>query len=349
MLRRFIVVVGLLMVGSLWAEEVKLSIVHIDQEVQVSFQTESGIDYKILTTSDINSNVWVAGPPINGTGKISTIQQSARDPAKTFFKVEEIDLPLTIADLVGGMVSIPSGTFVMGSPDNEARRGSDEGPQTTVTISKSFSMSKYEVTQGQYTELMDFNSSRFINAGLNAPMEDASWEKAVEFCRRLTEQERSSGRLDPGYEYRLPTEAQWEYACRAGTTTWFSFGHDPTYSELGKYAWYKDNSGNTTHPVGMKLPNPWGLYDMHGNVWEMCQDLYTESHAGGNLTDPVGKLTVPTGSSRGWRRVNRGGSWGDLARLSRSADRNWFPQGFQNQGHGFRPVLVPVDYPKSPE
>jgi len=209
------------------------------------------------------------------------------------------------------MVSIPAGTFVMGSPDDEQDRESVEGPQTTVTISKTYWMSKYEVTQRQYEELMGNNPSKFKNAEINWPVENVNWNDAVEFCRLLTEQEKSAGRLKDGYEYRLPTEAQWEYACRAGTTTRFSYGDDN--SELGKYAWYGDNSEGITHPVGEKLVNPMGLYDMHGNVWEWCSDWFG-NYSGGEQVDPVG-------SNSGSVRGVRGGSWFNVGGLCRSAFR----------------------------
>ncbi|HIG30764.1 MAG TPA: formylglycine-generating enzyme family protein [Verrucomicrobiales bacterium] len=164
------------------------------------------------------------------------------------------------------MVTIPAGTFVMGMPPDEWNDYLD-GPQTRVTLNRPFWISKFEVTQGQFTELVSENPSIFQTSGLNVPVEKVAWNDAVEFCRQLTVHHRSSGDLSDDLEYRLPTEAQWEYACRAGTTTRFSFGDD--YSESGKYGWYEENSdtgdGLRTHPVGEKLPNPWGLYDMHGN------------------------------------------------------------------------------------
>ena len=112
-------------------------------------------------------------------------------------------------------------------------------------------------------------------------METVSWYDATNYCGELTERERAAGRIATNSVYRLPTEAEWEYACRAGTSTRFSYGDDPGYTNLTNYAWYGDNSGGTTHPVGQKLPNPWGLYDMHGNVWEWCQDWWSDTYPGG--------------------------------------------------------------------
>ena len=162
----------------------------------------------------------------------------------------------------------------MGSPNDEVDRKLDEGPQTEVTLTQDFWLGKTEVTQLQWEAIMENNPSSF--KGENHPVETVTWYVVMEFCRKLTERERAAGRLDEGHEYTLPTEAQWEYACRAGTTTRFSFGDDPEYSQLGDYGWFSENpltgsSGNSlnrTHDVGGKLANPWGLYDMHGNVWE---------------------------------------------------------------------------------
>ena len=158
------------------------------------------------------------------------------------------------------LVPIPAGEFTMGSPESEKDRKDNE-TQHLVKITKPYYLGAYEVTQEQYERVMGKNLSD--SKGENKPVENVRWSEAVEFCRKLSEKE--------GVEYRLPTEAEWEYACRAGTSTAYSFGNDE--SQLGKYAWYRDNS-ISTHPVGELKPNTWGLYDMHGNVWEWCQDLY---------------------------------------------------------------------------
>ena len=177
------------------------------------------------------------------------------------------------------MVFIPAGAFRMGSPTNEADRLDREGPQTDVTISRGFWMGKYQVTQGEYLAVMGINPSYFnTNNGyaedLSRPVEQVTWADATNYCGQLTRQERAAGRIATNSVYRLPTESEWEYACRGWTSTRFSHGDDPGYTNLTNYAWYRDNSGGTTHPVGQKLANPWGLYDMHGNVWEWCQDLF---------------------------------------------------------------------------
>lgn len=166
---------------------------------------------------------------------------------------------------------------------------------------------------------------------LSRPVEQVTWQDATNYCGRLTVLERTAGRLPAGYVYRLPTEAEWEYACRAGTTTRFSFGDDFSYSLLGNFAWYGSNSGDQTHPVGQKLPNPWGLYDVYGNVYEWCLDWYGP-YPGGSVTDPRG---VGSGSYR----VRRGGAWHSPAAFCRSALRDWPDHKYY--GHGFRPVLAP--------
>ncbi|MDB4621741.1 SUMF1/EgtB/PvdO family nonheme iron enzyme, partial [Rubripirellula sp.] len=211
---------------------------------------------------------------------------------------------------------IPSGTFTMGE-NKDAHE---------VTLTKPFMLGVHVVTQEQYEQLMGVNPS--YHKGSNNPVENVSWEDAVEFCRKLSElpAEKAAGRV-----YRLPTEAEWEYACRAGTTTKYSFGDDS--SELGDYAWVSGNSGNTTHPVGGKQPNAWGLYDMHGNIWEWCQDWYGDYH-GSALPDP-------TGPASGSSRVFRGGSWGSTAELCQSAYRDWSLPSYRDDYLGFRVSLSP--------
>jgi formylglycine-generating enzyme required for sulfatase activity len=226
---------------------------------------------------------------------------------------------------------IPAGTFTMGEGDE-----ADYALVHEVTLTKPFKMGVHEVTQAQYEQVMKNNPSNF--KGAENPVENVSWEDAVEFCRKLSElpAEKAAGNV-----YRLPTEAEWEYACRAGTTTNFSFGDDE--SDFGDYAWCVENSANETHnsanethPVGGKKPNAWGLYDMHGNVSEWCQDRY-DDYPSGAVTDPIG----PASSAYGPVRVKRGGSWGDFAGDCRSAYRLWAEPSFRDDGLGFRVSLSP--------
>jgi formylglycine-generating enzyme required for sulfatase activity len=199
-----------------------------------------------------------------------------------------------------------------------------EDDQHEVTISKPFYMGVTEVTQAQYGAVMDTNPSQF--KGATNPVEMVCWDDATEFCKELSETTRQA--------VRLPTEAEWEYACRAGTTTRFSFGDD--ISVLGDYAWHRANGG-TPHPVGQKKPNPWGLFDMHGNVWEWCADWFVE-YTKEEATDPQGPVS-------GEYRVLRGGDWFTLSEYCRSASRiNVPPDDSRRNLYGFR-VVVSVSAP----
>ena len=203
------------------------------------------------------------------------------------------------------LVPIPAGEFQMGSPESETYRLSVE-TQHRVRITKPFYLSAYEVTQEQYEQVMGNNPS-LVDKGANKPVDSVFWHDAVAFCRKLSEHE--------GEEYRLPTEAEWEYACRAGTSTAYSFGDNE--SQLGQYAWYAENSADTTHAVGQKLPNAWGLYDMHGNVWEWCQDWI-----GPYSNERQKEVSDPVGPASGEFRVLRGGSFTHLPMSGRSAYRS---------------------------
>ena len=216
---------------------------------------------------------------------------------------------------------IPPGSFMMGSPDSEEGRNSDE-TQHEVVLSQGFFMAETECTQGQWKMVMGSNPSKF--KGTELPVEQVSWEEAVEYCRKLTAKQRAEGLLPEGWEWRLPTEAEWEYAARAGTT-------GARYGELDTIAWHGGNSGSEMHAVKQKTANAWGLHDMMGNVWEWCSDWYEES--------PSGSVTVPISNSN---RVDRGGSWYFGARFVRSADRGRFIPGFRFNDLGFRPVLSSV-------
>ena len=229
------------------------------------------------------------------------------------------------------MIEIPAGKFTMGSPEGEKDHQKDEA-QVTVTLTKPFGLGKYEVTQGQFKKVMDtepWNGEDFVKADKDFPATYVDWDDATEFCQKLTATERNAGKLKAGEEYRLPTEAEWEYACRAETTTAFSFGNDE--SKLGEYAWFNGNAktpaAQYAHKVGMKKPNPWGLHDMHGNVFEWCSDWDGNSLPGGN--DPVG----PKGGSQ---RVSRGGSWRGDPVYCRSADRYRYNSFVRASGLGFR-------------
>ncbi len=212
-------------------------------------------------------------------------------------------------------VLIPAGTFMMGSPSGEPGRDNDE-TQHQVTISKSFYMQTTEVTQGQWKTVIGWNPSDFKKCGKDCPVESVSWNDAQEFIRKLNQKEGTD-------KYRLPTEAEWEYAARAGTI-------DARSGALDEIAWYDKNSDGKTHPVGQKRPNAWGLNDMYGNVWEWVHDWYGEY--------PTGPVTDPIGPESRTRRVFRGASCYDDTRYCRSARRKHLGPIYRLTGVGFRLV-----------
>jgi formylglycine-generating enzyme required for sulfatase activity len=291
-----------------------------------------GLGFRVVRSSgkqlDANTELAEMAPKDDDTNSPPTAPSTAPPPANAPFNVSKakehqeawakyLGVEVETDNSIGMKLSvIPAGTFIMG----------EGGDAHEVTLTKPFMLGTYEVTQGQYQRVMGTNPSKF--KGVNNPVETLSWDEAVEFCRRLSElpAEKAAGNI-----YRLPTEAEWEFACRAGTTTRYSFGDNE--SELGQHAWWNGNSGKRTHPVGIKLPNALGLFDLHGNVREWCQDRY-ESY-------PRGAVTDPTGAASGSDRVNRGGSWYDTAGLCRSAFRyRLYPSG-RNRHYGFRVCLSP--------
>ena len=246
------------------------------------------------------------------------------------------------------MVEIPAGEFSMGSPDTEVGHGEDEGPVHEVRIS-AFACMRYPVTRRLYQTHMGSDPGWPEGEADERPVNNVSWFDAVAFCNRLSQ----AAGLTPCYRieeveedrrvhwdhaadgYRLPTEAEWEYACRAGTTTPWSCGDSE--KELERHAWFARNARDTTHPVGEKRPNPWGLYDMHGNVWEWCWDWYGD-YSREPQTDPMGP---PEGNSR----MLRGGAFDSPAVFLRSAFRNRFGPENRYQGGGFRCVRGPRRQP----
>ena len=229
--------------------------------------------------------------------------------------------PKTVTNTIGmELIEIPAGEFTMG----------DGNGAVTVTLTKPFWRGKTEVTQGQWQQVMDtepWDGQHLVQADKDWPATYVNWNDATAFCQKLTDTDHKNGNLPAGESYRLPTEAQWEYACRAGTKTRYSFGDDE--KQLGQYAWFDGNTAGEqyAHKVGMKKPNPWGFFDMHGNVWEWCSDGFGTKLPGG--TDPVG----PEGGSI---RVLRGGSWLFYSDDCRSAFRRDYDPSLRNFGLGFR-------------
>ncbi len=218
-------------------------------------------------------------------------------------------------------ILIPSGEFDMGSPSDEERY-IDEVPVHHVKLSRAFYIGKYEVTQKQWRDVMGSSPSYFN--GDDLPVEQISWNDVQDFIKKLNEKEGWN-------KYRLPTEAEWEYAARAGTITRYYFGDDEI--KLRDYGWYDSNSGSTTHSIGQKTPNPWGLYDLHGNVWEWVQDKW---HSDYNGAPTDGSAWEGSGSFR----ILRGGSWGHQAWDCRSAFRRYAAPAYRNSNIGFRLLRI---------
>lgn len=308
---------------------------------------------------------------------------AAQTPKSVGMPVQKNNFTLALAhNSMLDMVWINPGTFIMGSPGSEQGRKTDEGPQTNVTITNGYWLGKTELTIGQWKavigeslkehvikmlhdetvydfgdqqkklrEYMNFNKDDpgkiMANENDSLPMYFVSWDDAIDFCKKITAQEKLKGNIPEGYEYNLPTEAQWEYACRAGTTSSTFAGeltaNDKTYSLLDSTAWYSGNSsinyygkrsGNSNagpRNAGEKKANAYGLIDMPGNIWEWCLDVYT-AYPGGSVTDYISNAT-------GVNQINRGGSWGSSANDSRSANRAKNPQPEKSAYRGFRIAL----------
>ncbi|MCZ7636485.1 MAG: leucine-rich repeat protein [Verrucomicrobia bacterium] len=307
---------------------------------------EVGSTYVIESKAEVEGDFWLT----RGWIELATPTATWTDPLPTtsprnVYRAVKVTKP--VVQTIPNIVWIPPGRFTMGSPEGERGRQGWEGPQTRVELTQGFWMGKYEVTVGEYFAVM----GQVENPGeLDRPVQGVSGDDAVAYCQKLTEQERAAGRLPTGFGYRLPTEAEWEYACRAGTTTRFSFGDALECDDgceycplLDEHMWWCGNSGGRTQAVGSKLPNAWGLYDMHGNVMEWCQDLFgwdweQPGYPGGIVVDPQGP-------SEGSYRVRGGGYWSvwtmhDGYGLNcRSAYRgSYSPSG---NSYGFRVVLAP--------
>jgi len=280
--------------------------------------------YAVLGST--NLNVWrELGVATNATGSVAFNDADVLSSRK-FYRAQQAPL---------NMVFIPPNTFTMGSPTNDFDSSANERPQTTVTLTRGFWIGKFEVTQGEYAAVTGENPSNFPG-DLSRPISSLSWFDASNYCAKLTQQELAAGRIPSGSRYRLPTEAEWECAARAGTSTRFSYGDDPFYESVTNYGWFLDlgHPDLIVHPVGQKLPNPWGLYDMHGNVWEWCQDNFG-ALPGGTQIDPTG---LPSTLLRD--KVIRGGAYDYPNSSCRSAARIFRFPLFPDSDVGFRVVLV---------
>ena len=258
------------------------------------------------------------------TGKKPQLINSAPSPSPQISQSPSSFIATLLGNIKLEMVKIPAGTFLMGSADNDESAYSDEKPQHRVNLQE-FYLGKYPVTQEQYQAIMGNNPSHFQDNPKH-PVENVSWDDAQAFCQKLNEK--------TGKKYRLPSEAEWEYACRAGSQTSYYFGDDEKV--LGEYAWYNKNAGSKTHPVGQKKANNWGLFDMSGNVWEWCEDSWHTNYENAPMDGTVWNDNhSPTAD-----RVLRGGSWSNDPWDCRSAYRGSYVNRCGN--YGFR-VVSPQD------
>lgn len=308
----------------------KVGLLKPQQNVEKNFEfTIAGPPGVYTILSSANLTTWSDFTVLtNQIGSVLFSDATAKFAPQKFYRVRKQGPP-------ANMVFIPPSTFKLGSPSNEFDREIFEGPQATVTLTRGFWIGKFEVTQGEYLAVTGENPSDFPG-DLTRAISSVSWFDATNYCWKLTQRELAAGRIPAGSQYRLPTEAEWECATRAGTTTRFSFGDDLTYASVTNYAWFLDlgHPDLIVHPVGQKLPNPWGLYDVHGNVWEWCQDWYSDQQ-GGVLTDPTGPASSPNGT-----KVIRGGAYDYPNSSCRSASRFFRFPLMPDSDVGFRVVLV---------
>lgn len=313
-------------------------------QIQLVLAGVPGSVYQVQSTDGLSTtSIWshVGHCVLTGTTSRVTISNCS-SAVRRFYRT--IWCPST------NLVWIEAGTFTMGSPADEALRSSDE-TQHLVTITHGFWMGKYLVTQHDYLAVSGSNPSYFTASNgysedLSRPVEGVSWFDAVNYCSRLTQRERAAGRIPGSYAYRLPTESEWEYACRAGTKTAFYVGNSLCSGRANFDAQkeYSSGQGETdnlkgiflgyTVRVGTYQPNGLGLYDMDGNLWQWCQDWHADY--------PGGRLTDPQGPSLGLFRIWRGGTWGAFGRFCRAAQRGYFYPEFRSYSIGIRVVLSSV-------
>jgi formylglycine-generating enzyme required for sulfatase activity len=275
-----------------------------DDSFSIEIRASEGATVILEASGDLHT--WVEAQIVAGKGFGNPILISLRAHPDVSAKFWRARLRMSDPKPVGtsGFVWIAPGTFTMGSPITEADRWFDE-VQHLVTLTRGFWLSDHEVTQGEFESVMGSNPSSH-QGDPNRPVETITWKTAVQYCQKLTERDRAVGRITSQQAYRLPTEAEWEYAARAGSTGAY-------YGNLDEIAWYQGNSGMVSHPVKQKSPNAWGLYDMIGNVVEWCSDRWDEY--------PIGAAVDPVGPFIGNLYVFRGGSWASEPKFCRLAYR----------------------------
>jgi formylglycine-generating enzyme required for sulfatase activity len=301
-----------------------LGIEPVPDEHRIRLTVSSGSQggYLLLSSNLVDWVPWAAFPPgLTNLSHTASTAPSADPIPVSYFKV----LPETVP-VPDGFVFIPPGQFLMGSPETEIDRNIDEN-QHPATVHRGFWISRTEITIRRFLQVVPaFPTNLFQGRNPESAANFVSWQDAVEFCRRLTLTDTAAGRIPVGSSYRLPTETEWEYAARAGTTTRYFFGDDPDYTLVGYFGWYGTNAGGRIHPVGELPPNQWGLYDVHGNLFEWCLDPHTP---------------YPGSSLLYFRRkIYRGGSFYCPARVLRSADRSHNGNlDYRDSLVGFRPVI----------
>ena len=301
-----------------------------------SFCPNCGSRFKLLSNPGETLLLKALNAGVAGQELMSKVLQSAQDTLPNAVGQRDVTNPSSELDwknFSGEWIWVEPGSFLMWSPESESGRDPDESPQHEVVISKGFYIGKFPVTRGQWEEVMgvkDVKGTSKIESSKICPAVFISWNEVQEFLSRINE---TNNRI----KFRLPSEAEWEYSCRAGTDTMWSFGEDRHI--LGEYAWYIDSESAAENQhawaVGSKKPNPWGLHDMHGNIWEWCNDIYdSDYYAVSPRKDPLGPKSDSSSP-----RVARGGYFRYFTRHSRSASRNARNPDERHRVIGFRLVM----------
>jgi formylglycine-generating enzyme required for sulfatase activity len=317
-------------------KEISLLVLATNSPGQASLRLRNGTNLPAVLDLEFITVELEAGPKVEiYRHAIAVISPLAPEPPLAAdLQSPSTNAPPLASPLATNFVWISPGEFLMGSPYSEPGRDPDEGPQIRAVIPQGFWMQKCEVTQAEYEKMTGTNPSN-SNQDPKLPVEKVNWFEAMDYCARLTRLAETGGWLPAGYSFRLPTEAEWEYCCRAGTITPYASGTEDTELQLGQYAWFTRNSDFGSKPVGTRKPNAWGLHDMHGNVWEWCLDRLERGTQGGAITNTVV-------AASGNLRVARGGSWLYDSRACRCANRDDYSPANRCSDIGFRVVLAPL-------